>query len=341
MGARRLTPTLAVFVTLALAACDGNVSIGSAKQESNQKSSATRSGLQLVASEPGVSPFIAWLSLHLISTADLKAVEFAIQPKAWSTAKAVDVRYTGSALLARGYMTTAATTLSLPIFALYGGYRNQVTVNISFLHGPIASMNSAITTADYADPSGIYEHPTILKQRCRQQPSIARPLCPELSLGFHYFVVKSGMSSPVIVNTDGEVGSAVPGIDDSVSSAFEGDQFIIGDASAAVVHQIRLDGTATQSSVTEPSVRFFHHDIDHGYVGLLAEVTTQINGVQNPLSNLVQMTEQGSLLNQWDLGAASRAPTCKERETIPPRSFGLASTGSTATPRSMTQATTA
>jgi arylsulfate sulfotransferase len=116
--------------------------------------------------------------------------------------------------------------------------------------------------------------------------------------------MKSGLGSPVIVDTDGAVRWAVPGaVSDALSTALQGDQFVIGDASAAVVHQIGLDGTIKQSSVTSPAITNFHHNIDQGSVGLLAEVNTQTNGVQNIESNVIEMTEQGTILDQWDLGA--------------------------------------
>ena len=258
----------------------------------NPHTEAALSGLQLVGSEPGVSPFIQWLSLQMNSTINIKSVEFRIQPKPSSVSQPVDVSFSRSALVARGYMPTQAAILTIPVFALYDGYTNQVTLNFTFKDGSSRSLTTSITTADYADPTGIYQHPTIVRQRT-----------PGSALGFDFFFMKSGVGSPIIVDTDGAVRWAVPGVSDSVSTAFQSDQFVTGDASAAIVHRIRLDGTATQSALTAPSITFFHHNIDYGNTGLLAEVNTQTNGVQNMLSNIIEITDLGSVLNQWDLGA--------------------------------------
>ncbi len=181
----------------------------------------------------------------------------------------------------------------MPVFALYDGYTNKVTLNFNFQDGSSRSLLASITTAEFTDPTGIYQHPTIVRQRSAGS-----------SLGFNFFVMKSGVGSPVIVDTDGAVRWSIPGsVSDALSTALQADQFVVGDASAAIVHQLRLDGTVTQSSVSDPVITIFHHNIDHGNVGLLAEVNTETNGVQNMLSNVIEMTDQGSVLNQWDLGA--------------------------------------
>ena len=292
-------------VALMLAGCGGGsggssagatvnvaASGSSSSQDFNPHNDADVSGLQLIGSEP-VGSFIQRLSLHLNSTANLVSVEFRIQPKAGSVSAAVDVSYTSSALVSRGYMSAAGTTLTLPVFALYAGYTNLVTLNFGFQDGSTRALITSITTADYVDPTGIYLNPAILKQRS-----------PGSSLGFNFFFIKSALGSPVIIDTDGEVRWAVQGfVSNALSSTLQSDQFVIGDPSAAVVSQIRLDGTGTQNSVASPSITFFHHNIDHGNIGLLADVNTQTNGVQNVESNVVEMTAQGSILNQWDLAA--------------------------------------
>jgi arylsulfate sulfotransferase len=265
---------------------------GSSSQPFNPHSEAALSSLQLVRSD-AAAPFIEWLTLHLNSTANLVSVEFNIQPKAGSVSAPVDVSYSNSGLIERGYMSTEGTTLTLPIFALYAGYTNQVTLKFSFQDGSTRSLITNITTADYIDPTGIYQNPTILKQRAAGS-----------SLGFNFFVMKSELGSPVIVDTDGEVRWALPGtVWDSLSTALVNDQFVIGNAGAPSVYQLRLDGTLTQNSLTSPSITYFHHNIDHGNTGLLAAVNTQTNGVQNIESNVIEMTAQGSIFNHWDLGA--------------------------------------
>ena len=296
-------PVYAATFVLLLTACGGSSSVtpnpssaaGSASatasailaEDLGPHSEATYSALQIVGSDPGVSPFIQRLTISGNSLW-ISTVEFTIQPKPGSASKAVDVTYSLEALLARGYLKG---DLTLPIFGLYEGYTNVVSLHFTFQDGSTLAMTTNINTADYVDPTGIYQHPTILKQRVAGS-----------ALGFNFFYVKSELGSPVIIDSDGEVRWVVPGVLDAMSTALQGDEFVVGDAQAATVHSVRLDGTLSASRLASPSVLNFHHNIDYGNVGLLAEVTTQSNGVENFESTVMEITDQGSVLNQWDLG---------------------------------------
>jgi arylsulfate sulfotransferase len=281
------------ILALALAACGGGTLTPTASFTPflNQHTQAMMSGAQIVSSTPGVSPFIQQLTLRLSNLPTLAAAGFTIAPKAGSASKPVDVSYTAAALKARQYMGGDAL-LKLPVFGLYAGYTNQVTVHLSFQDGSTLALASNITTADYADPTGIYQRPTILKQRAAGS-----------SLGFDFFYIKSALGSPVVIDTDGEVRWAVPGVGDSLSTGLQDDEFVIGDPSAAIVHRLRLDGATTQDGLGAASITFFHHNIDPGKAGLLADVNAESNGVQIVESTVIEMTDTGSVFNQWELGA--------------------------------------
>ena len=285
---------------LALTGCGGSnaTSNGAISTNASQPqvslphNDAQNSGLQLTQIDTDISPFIARVSFHGYHLDVLSTVQYAVQPKAGSVSKAVNVSYSNSALAARGYLGSEDNLLTLPVFGLYPGYTNQVALQFNFQDGSALTVPVSITTGSYTDPTGIYQHPTVLKQRAAGS-----------ALGFDFFFIKSVLGSPIIVDTDGEVRWALSGVGDSMSSALQGDEFVIGDGLNPVVHRVRLDGTVTQSALASTSITEFHHNIDYGNVGLLADVNTQTNGDQNLESNVVEMSDQGSILNHWDLAA--------------------------------------
>jgi arylsulfate sulfotransferase len=297
---RALLRTVGATAILALAGCGGSSATPTSAASTNasqdqvafQHTDAQESGIQIVGIDPGVSPFIARISIYGNRLDLLSTVEYTVQPKAGSVSKPVNVSYSNSALAARNYLTPEANMVKLPVIGLYAGYTNQVVLQFHFQDGSALTLNKSITTADYSDPTGIYQHPTILKQRSAGS-----------SLGFDFFYMKSELGSPIIVDTDGEVRWAVPGIGDAISTALQGDEFVIGDPAPATVQRLRLDGTITQNAVPSTSITGFHHNIDYGNTGLLAEVNAQSQGIQILMSNVIEITDQGSVLNHWDLGA--------------------------------------
>ncbi len=292
-------------VALTLFGCGGgsdaganNPAISSASASTtvgqNTHSDAALSEAEIVASTPGGSPFIQRLSVHVDDPTLLSSVEFVIEPKPGSASKAVDVTYSGAALTARGYFSGgryfAAAQLTLPVFGLYAGYTNQVTLQLHFQDGSNQALRTSITTSDYVDPTGIYQRPTILKQRA-----------PGSSLGFDFFFMKSGLESPVVVDTDGEIRWAVPTTFSATSTGLQGDEFVIGDTFLPIVHRLSLDGTFGESPLDSPTtpITDFNHNIDRGKTGLLAEVDTKTN-VE---STVAEITGQGGLLDLWDMAA--------------------------------------
>jgi hypothetical protein len=89
-----------------------------------------------------------------------------------------------------------------------------------------------------------------------------------------------------------------------VSSAIEGDGFVIGGATSATLYRLGFDGTVEESALADPRYAQFHHNIDYGKQGLLAEVNVNTNGVLNiEAAVLLELTSLGSIINSWDLGA--------------------------------------
>jgi arylsulfate sulfotransferase len=278
---------------LLLSACgggDSSTNTPAAAAETAQITDSASSDIAVLEQKPGVTPFIALVYFRGTSLAKLAGVEFTIAPKPGSVSKAVDVWYSIAALTQRAYFNLDLNVLTLPVFGLYAGYNNQVSVQMQFQDGSAQTLPVNVATATYTDPSGIYTSPTVLVPRAAGS-----------ALGFDFFYMKSSFGSPVVVDTDAEVRWVVPGVADSTSTRFENGEFVIGDAAAPTVHRVQLDGTMTQSTVAAPTYLEFHHNIDPGNRGMFAEVNTEINGVEDIMATVAEMDDTGSVLNQWDL----------------------------------------
>jgi len=286
-----------VLALLSLQGCGGGDTSSTASalaQELGEHSDAAQSRLELVSSESGVTPFIERLSFYGNGLSSLSTVEYTVQPKTGSVSKAVNITYSSSALTARGYLIPEDGVLKLPVIGLYAGYTNSVALQFQFKDGSTTTLNTNITTVDYVDPSGIYVHPAILQRRAAGS-----------SLGFSFFYMKSALvGSPVIVDTDGEVRWVGPAVTPATSAAFQADEFVIGDPALPIVYRVGIDGTVTQSRLaTATYITNFHHNIDYTSIGLLADVTTQDGSNVNFETTVSEITDQGSVLNQWDMAA--------------------------------------
>jgi arylsulfate sulfotransferase len=283
---------------VALTACGGGGGNTPALTLGPAATQAATSDIVVLTNEPGVTPFINFVHFSGSSIGQLAAAEFSIAPKPGSVSKAVDVWYSIAALSDRGDISpiggvgNTGSILTLPVYGLYAGYANQVTVALHFNDGSTQSLSVPITTTAYTDPTGIYDHPVIKVARVAGS-----------TLGFDFFVMKSGLGSPIIVDTDAEIRWAVPGVANALSTALEKDEFVIGDPSTPTVYRLRLDGTLDQSPVDSSSYTMFHHNIDPGKQGFLAEFNATINGVDNIETNVAEISDQGAVLNRWDLAA--------------------------------------
>lgn len=244
------------------------------------------------STDPGPSPFISLVNVRVADPESVTRVRYTIAAKPNSVSSPVHVEYSIGALAARGYVSGG--TLTVPVFGLYAGYENLVSMELDRQSGTSVLFEVDITTAPYIDTSGIYNQPNVLIKRAAGS-----------SLGFSFIYIKSAIGSPIVVDTDGEIRWAAPGVSDSRASAFVGDSFIIGDTAQPVLHQLRLDGTLSQSSLPPGDYTDFQHDIDYGANGFLAEPDASSDGVQQLESNLIEIQrgDPVQILNHWDLAA--------------------------------------
>src|SRR5215467_11298323 len=113
---------------------------------------------------PGVTPFISNVSLTASDTTVLKEIEFTIVPKPGSVTRPLTATYANYYLIDRGFENQQTGEITLPVYGLYDGYANTVTLTYNFMDGSSKQANLTITTASFTDPCG-YKNPTFLQPR--------------------------------------------------------------------------------------------------------------------------------------------------------------------------------
>jgi hypothetical protein len=252
-----------------------------------QKTLAETSDIQWPDSEPGITPFIAFARLTGQSLSGIRSITYIIEPRTGSVSKPVRVSYSRAALEGRGRFESAQL-LRLPLFGLYAGHTNAVTLEVEFEDGSRQSIDCTVTTAGYADPNGVYDHPLYIKARAADE-----------QLGFDFFAMKSGLGTPVVVDTDGAMRWVGVSTESSISSIFADNGFVIGDQRSTRVRRLELDGTEIQTTVESPIYRHFHHNIEPGKSGLLIEMDTTLDRE----TRVSEYTLAAGVSKEWDFGA--------------------------------------
>lgn len=225
---------------------------GGYSSQASSPTEAQQSDIVISGTAPGVTPFIASVQLAGNSVVNVLSVAFKIAPRPNTVSSPVNVTWTRAALASDGHLLS--NSISLPVFGLYDGYQNQVTLQLQFTDGSVQQLQDPIATQPYTDPTGVYQNPTIVKARA-----------PGSNLGFSFFILKSQISSPVIVDTDSYVRWVVPA---SPSSAiyFSSGQFLSGSNSSPALSRLLLDGTewTLPTALPQPLMQTFTHNIDPG-----------------------------------------------------------------------------
>ena len=154
-------------------------------------------------------------------------------------------------------------------------------------------ITATVATAPYVDPNGIYDRPTILKARAAGS-----------ALDFDFFFMKSGLGSPVVMHSDGQVRWTMPGLTSSVATVLTDNGFLTGDTTRGQMRRLELDGTMTTFPLNAAGVTDFHHNIDAGKQGVLVELDVQRpDGVPIVESTLAEVDPAtGTVYKRWDVG---------------------------------------
>jgi arylsulfate sulfotransferase len=232
-----------------------------------------------------INPFIRHLKFQVNPIANLKSVQFTVQPKPGSVTRPISATYSRSYLSQRGYLDPAGN-LVVPVFGLYDDFTNSVTLTYVF-------RDNSSKQSIFSLPSGAF------RDLCGyKQGTVVRPRTRSTSLSYDFMLLKDACSnrSPAIMDTDGAirwVGTA--GVSSSVGAFFDNAIYL---GTGPQLLRIELDGTvnlvADYSSI---GVKDFHHNIDAGKRGLFVEVDTNTDLE----SVILEVGKKGGILKRWNM----------------------------------------
>jgi hypothetical protein len=249
-------------------------------------SEADDTTITITGQTAGVTPFISQLTLVASNTTVLKSIQFTITPKPGSVTRPLSGVYSNDYLVSRGFEQPPAPEILLPVYGLYDGYANTVTLTYRFLDGSSKQDSTAITTTIFDDPCG-YKNPTIVQARTNST-----------DLSYDYIMVKGNCSnsSPAIIDTDGAlrwVGTT--GFSSFTATFFDNAVYL---APGPQLYRIDLDGAFTLlGDYTSIGITNFHHNIDRGKAGIILEADT----VSFAESVVIEVDASGKVLKTWNM----------------------------------------
>ncbi len=254
--------------------------------ESARATQADDTTITIAGTTPGVTPFISQVHLVASDSDLLRSVQFSITPKPGSVTRPLSATYARSYLLDRGYLLAGSMDIYLPVYGLYHGYANTVTLTYHFSDGSSKQDTTSITTEPFDDNCG-FDFPTVLQART-----------DDTSLSYDYILVKERCSSfaPAILDTDSALRWAGPAGLPNYTSAFFNNT--IYQAAGPLLYRQDLDGTVTElHDYSDIGVTSLHHNIDRGKVGIIleADTTDEIESVN------IEVDEAGNVLKIWNL----------------------------------------
>src|SRR2546423_5754674 len=226
--------------------------------------------ITITGNTAGTPPFISNLSLEISNTAVLKNIQFGIAPKPGSLTRPLSGTYSNDYLVSRGFEPpppATNTTVTLPVYGLYAGYTNTVTLTYRFMDGSSKQAVTSITTAAFDDQGCGYNNPTRLQ-----------PRTTSTSLSYDYMFDRSacGDYSPIILDSDGALRwvSPLP----TLSALFASSTFFDNAVYVTQLSQlfrVELDGAVEMlADYSNIGVVNLHHNIDPGKTGVLIEPDT-------------------------------------------------------------------
>lgn len=246
---------------------------------------------------PGATPFISNVHLIASDTSVLKSIQFTVNPKLNSIARPVSATYANYYLVDRHFENQQTGEINLPVYGLYDGYSNIVRLTFRFMDGSSKGINLTLTTGTFNDLCGY-------RNIGRLQPRSNVPL------SYDFFMIKSRCdnASPAVIDSDGAVRWVGTGGVASTNTAFLNNAFYIA-GNGPRFHRMELDGAFTQiGDYTANGIRYFHHNLDPGKVGLILDANTQD---YYESVNIEVDAHSGAILKTWNLAeiisAAMRA----------------------------------
>ncbi|HXM28300.1 MAG TPA: DVUA0089 family protein, partial [Chthoniobacterales bacterium] len=229
---------------------------------SNQADDTT---ITITGYTPGVTPFVGKLNLIASNTAVLKSIQFTITPKPGSFARPLSGTYANYYLVDRGFENPQTGNIMLPVYGLYAGRANTVTLTYRFNDGSSKQANFTTTTSTFDDQGCGYNNPTKLQ-----------PRTSSTDLSYDYLFDRSacGNFSPVILDSDGNLRwvSTLPTMNALFASSTFFDNAVYV-TQLSQLFRIELDDGSARlvADYSDIGVGNLHHNIDPGKTGLLIE----------------------------------------------------------------------
>ena len=285
-----LRTVLLLSPCLLLAACS----------HSDDDNQAEEARMQVVGQAPGPTPFVANLTLSLDDFAHLSSVSYTIAARPGTFSKPMSTTFTRAWIERTGAWRAADRRLVIPVFGLYAGYANGVTVSAAFEDKSTDDEQVTVVAPAYAGTSAVYNTPDV--RTARTAASVP---------GFDYMLIKNNLYAPAVLDTDGHMRWLGADPNTSASTYFSGDAFYVGSPTTPELRRFDFTGAFTTVPLLSARYTNFHHDLARGKQGLLAELDAVDAGVPKVESIVVEIGTDGAVLKEWDLGqiisAAMRA----------------------------------
>lgn len=252
--------------------------------------------VQVVGQAPGATPFVANLTLSLDDFTHLESVSYTIAAKPGTYSKPMRATYTRAWIERTGAWRAAERRLVIPVFGLYGGYANAVTVSAAFQDKSTDDEQVTVAAPVYAGPAAVYNTPEVRTAR----GAAVNP-------GFDYMLIKNNTYAPAVLDSDGNLRWLGADPNASPSTWFSGDAFYVGSPNTPELRRFDLSGAFTTTTLASTRYTNFHHDLSFGKEGLLAEVDANDAGVPKIESILAEIGTDGRVLKEWDLATIFRA----------------------------------
>ncbi len=240
------------------------------------------------AQTPGPTQFIEYVDASF-SGAPLASVAFSIQPKAGSFTRPITAAVTAGFLASHGALN--GNNVTIPVFGLYAGSTNLVTLIFFFTDGSSTQTVVPISTPGYTDPCGDLNAPKFTQNRASTN-----------DLSFDYFLLKDYCStnSPQIFDTDGNLRWTGTGMNNTLPAVFYNNGIYISDGKTGV-ERLELYGGMTKIgdyAASQGVSSTGPHNFDIGRNGIVLDVSTTAEAESTALE--IDGTS-GQVLNRWDM----------------------------------------
>ncbi|CAN5482802.1 hypothetical protein BH18VER1_BH18VER1_18140 [soil metagenome] len=253
---------------------------------------ADNTRVNITAQQAGPTPFISNLTLTTSNLAVVSRIQFSIAPRPGSVTRPISATYTKGYLRGRGYVNPIARQLVVPVFGLYEGYNNTVTLTYFFNDGSSKETSTIVATQHYDDACP-FDNPGVVQARTASK-----------ALSYDFILVSSGCSrnSPTVLDTDGLVrwvGTA--GIQVHYTGFFANGVYL---TRGSKLVRVELDGQfKVIADYASEGVTGFHHNMDPGKFGIILDVNTS---AELPGSVHLEVDRFGQILRKWNLAAVVR-----------------------------------